>query len=71
MHDYVNLPRLKSDKNQALTQRRHATKAPLALAPFRSPLWNLDGWIIMAAQVEIGSFPIPRKGEQWSVGRGR
>ena len=42
MHDYVNLPRLKSDKNQALTQRRHATKAPLALAPF--PLMEL-GWM--------------------------
>ena len=68
MHDYVNLPRLKSDKNQALThsltsitRQRHRSPAPSL------PLWELDGWIIMAANVEIGSFPLPRRRKRWSV----
>ena len=72
MHDYVNLPRLKSDKNQALThsltsitRQRHRSPVPSL------PLCELDGWIIMAANVEIGSFPLPRPEAKTVVGRGR
>ena len=65
MHDYVNLPRLKSDKNQALTHSPGSRDKGTAL-PLR-PLWKLDGWIIMAANVEIGSFPLPRRRKRWSV----
>ena len=54
MHDYVNVPRLKSDKIRhsplalSLSHSHHATKAPLRSVP-SLPLWILDGRMSVVA----------------------